>query len=345
MKSVVGLFANVNEAESAKQQLISQGFSAGDINVMAKQESAVRSAGAGSTIATDDNETGIGHKIGNFFRSLTGGEDDSNYYESTVNKGGVLVAVTVADNQADRTADLLERLGARDIDENNKTPQPVAGAKQAFAKGEQNTAIPVVEEQMKVGKREVQRGGIRVYSHVTERPVEENIRLREEHIHVDRRPVDRPATEADFTTGLNRRIELTETAEEAVVSKSSRVVEEIVIGKDATERSETVRDTVRNTEVEVEKVGASGTGRAFSDYDADFRRDFQTNYASRGGSYDRYRPAYQYGYTLANDPRYKGRDWSQVEQQAKSDWSAKNGGTWDDFKQAVRGGWDKVTGK
>src|SRR5437764_3366736 len=53
-----------------------------------------------------------------------------------------------------------------------------------------SAAIPVVEEQLKVGKREVQRGGVRVFSRVVETPVNESVNLREEHVNVERRPVN-----------------------------------------------------------------------------------------------------------------------------------------------------------
>ena len=113
--------------------------------------------------------------------------------------------------------------------------------------------LPVVEEELQVGKREVERGAIRVYTHVTETPVNEQVTLREEHVNVERRPVDRAVTEGDaaFKEGS---FELHETAEEAIVAKQARVVEEVVVGKEATQRTETISDTVRRTDVEVEEV-------------------------------------------------------------------------------------------
>jgi stress response protein YsnF len=83
--------------------------------------------------------------------------------------------------------------------------------------------------------------------------------LREEHAAIERRPVDRPATAADLKEGF---VEIRETTEQPVVSKTARVVEEVVVGKEATERTETIADTVRGTEVEVERVrGEDGTLR------------------------------------------------------------------------------------
>ncbi|MBV8399223.1 MAG: YsnF/AvaK domain-containing protein, partial [Acetobacteraceae bacterium] len=113
--------------------------------------------------------------------------------------------------------------------------------------------IPVYEEQLRVGKREVGRGSVRVRSYVVEQPVHEQVQLREERVHVERRPVDRPADIAGTAEPFRERtIEVTATAEEAVIAKEARVKEEIVVGKDTQERTETVSDTVRRTEVEVE---------------------------------------------------------------------------------------------
>ena len=107
---------------------------------------------------------------------------------------------------------------------------------------------------MVVGKREVDRGGVRIYSHVTERPVEANVVLHEESINVERRPVNRAATAADFAAGSGPAIELRATGEEAVVGKTSRVVEEVLIGKQGSDRTEAVHDSVRKTEVDVEQL-------------------------------------------------------------------------------------------
>ena len=111
--------------------------------------------------------------------------------------------------------------------------------------------IQAAEEQLGVGKREVGRGGVRVRSYVTERPVEEQVELRQERVTVERRPVDRELApgEAAFQ---ERTIEAVERGEEAVVSKTARVTEEIGIRKDVERETETVRDTVRKQEIEVE---------------------------------------------------------------------------------------------
>jgi uncharacterized protein (TIGR02271 family) len=113
-------------------------------------------------------------------------------------------------------------------------------------------AIPLVEERLRVGKREISHGRVRVRTYVVETPVQEQVTLREERVEVERRPVDRPLTDADRADFTDRVIEATETSEEAVIGKEARVREEVVVRKEAGERVETVSDTVRRTEVEVD---------------------------------------------------------------------------------------------
>jgi uncharacterized protein (TIGR02271 family) len=205
---------------------------------------------------------------------------------------------------------------------------------------QRSTAIPVVQEDLKIGKREVQRGGVRVFSRVVETPVNESVNLREEHVSVERRPVDKPISAGDTTAFKEQSIEMRERSEEAVVQKSARVVEEVVVGKQATQRQENIKDSVRHTEVQVENLGA----RDDDDY---FRNDWKTNYSSLGGSYDDYAPAYSYGSQMRSDTRYQGRQWDDVESDLRSDWESRNssGGssTWEKMKAAVRRGWDKIT--
>jgi len=145
---------------------------------------------------------------------------------------------------------------------------------------------------------------------------------------------------------------VTETAEEPVINKQARVVEEIRVGKDVTERTETVRDTVRHTEVETENLGrgsqaaGSRVDEGGADYQDDFRRDFATRYGSSGGAYDTYAPAYDYGYRMAGDQRYRSRNWDDVESTLKTDYLRNNpNSSWDKVKGAVRYGWEKMTGK
>jgi len=116
--------------------------------------------------------------------------------------------------------------------------------------------IPIVEEELRIGKREVNRGGARVRSYVREVPVHEQVSLREEHVSVERRPVNERLSSDDLNAGdllRDRTIEMTETSEEAVVAKEAHVSEEVVVRKTAEERVEQIDDTVRRTEVDVDE--------------------------------------------------------------------------------------------
>lgn len=120
-------------------------------------------------------------------------------------------------------------------------------------------AFPIIEENLQVGKREVETGGVRLRSRIVERPVEEHLRLREEHVNVQRNPVNRPASDADLNTFREGTIELTEHAEVPVINKEAHVVEEVSLNKNIEEREEVVRDTVRKTEVDVEDLDRTNT--------------------------------------------------------------------------------------
>ena len=243
-KTVVGLFSSMSDAEQVKQLLTSKGYSA---KVIANE------SGLGTTTANSTGE-GVGQKISNFFHSLTGGDEDvHNHYASGVNSGGALVGVTCGDEQAADVTALLRQQGAREV-EGKSTGGTEAAYASTDATGQ--TAIPIVEEQLQVGKREVDRGGVRVYSHVVEAPATADVTLRDEKILVERRPANRMATAADFNMGQGSTIELNATGEEAVVGKTARVVEEVLVGKASSSHSEVVHDSVRKTEVEVENLTA-----------------------------------------------------------------------------------------
>ena len=108
------------------------------------------------------------------------------------------------------------------------------------------------EESIAVGKRVVNRGGTRVRRFVVETPVEHSVSLHGEKVVLERHAVTdgRPARDG-FS---EKTMEMAEMAEEAVVSKTSHVYEEVGLRKEVADRVETVRDTVRKEEVEIEQL-------------------------------------------------------------------------------------------
>ena len=137
------------------------------------------------------------------------------------------------------------------------------------------TSIPVIEENMNIGKKEVQTGGKRLHSRIVERPVEETIRLREEHVRVERNPADRAASEEDITNFKEGTVEITEKKEVPVINKEARVVEDVNIYKDVDEKQEVVKETLRNTQVETDDLTASNDRRDkdIDDTDHDLHHD------------------------------------------------------------------------
>jgi len=267
--TVIGLFEDADDAQEAVRKLVEKGFGRDDIDITASGNY----AGTGSDAGRGDSHESFGDKVGNFFSSLFGDDaDEAGRHTEVLRHGGTLVTVhAVSGDRAETAADILDECGAIDVDERSAQYRGAAqgAGRQDYDRTDRTreAAIPVVEEQLEVGKREVERGGVRVRSRVVERPVQEELRLREEHVNVERRPVDRPATEADLNRVREGTFEVTERAEQAVVNKEARVVEEVAIGKEVQERTETVRDTLRKTEVDVEEVKGDaktrgkGTGR------------------------------------------------------------------------------------
>jgi uncharacterized protein (TIGR02271 family) len=260
---VVGVFDSRGEAEQARQDLIRAGFGENDVRIVAQQSQ-------GTAARAEDRDEGFWESVKDFFGFAD--DEDSAYYQEAARRGGTLLQVTAeSDTEVDRAVQILERYKAVDLESRSqqwraegwqgyqtaqRTKATASAGGAARGKKTGDKAIPVVEEQLQVGKRVVQRGGVRIHTHVTEKPVEAQVNLREEHVRVERRPVNRPATEADFNAATARQgsIEVTESAEVPVVSKQARVVEEVVVDKDVQERTEKVHDTVRRTDVDVEKT-------------------------------------------------------------------------------------------
>lgn len=247
-----------------------------------------------------------------------------------------------------RTPGTNQSLAEQKLAAQRLTDRKLAGQTTLEKSTDLEQRIPVVEESLQVGKREVERGGVRVESKLVERPINKQVSLREEHVKVERHAVDRPASPGDMTAFREGTFELRERAEEAVVAKTARVVEEVVIGKTVEQKTQTIHETLRHTEISVDRFGGAlqtKQFRPFETYDSDFRQDYETNYARLGGAYDRYSPLYRYGYNLATAKQFSGKDWSTIETEAQGAWEEQNPGTWQQVKNAVRHGWNRVTGK
>jgi uncharacterized protein (TIGR02271 family) len=323
--TVVGCFDDRSDAAAVERDVIAAGIDPNNVHTMAE--------GSGGTGAPRRDDPGIWQSIKDAFGFAD--DDDRATYGEAARRGGIIVSVETADDATDRVAGIMRDHNAVDLDRRAATwrdegwtgyassgqatsSQPSQQAQPSARSAEGAEAIPVVEEQLRVGKRAVQQGGVRVYSRVMETPVEEQVTLREEHVTVERRPVDRPIGDVDRAF-QERTIEATETAEEAVVAKEARVVEEIVVNKDVDQRTETVRGTVRRTEVDVETLPGQRAGDAtMMSYD-----DFTSE--------------------LAADERYRGRDWNAMEPDVRTSFQQRYPqGRWDDSRDAIREGYERM---
>ncbi|HVG11556.1 MAG TPA: PRC and DUF2382 domain-containing protein [Flavisolibacter sp.] len=187
---------------------------------------------------------------------------DTEHEVSTRNVFGGLGGAALAGTAATNTGD--DFYNHEQFNENNLYRNRNAGNR-----NETDATIPVVQEELQIDKREVETGGVRLRSRVVEQEVSEDISLRNETVRVERNAVDRKAGEADFR---EEEIEELEYKEVPVVNKEARVVEEISLSKEVTERDETISDTVRNTEVDIDREDdrKGGLGRSSTSDDQRF---------------------------------------------------------------------------
>ncbi|MDP2274290.1 MAG: YsnF/AvaK domain-containing protein [Archangium sp.] len=325
--AVVAVFDEYNEAQSTVNELLVAGFDKSEVRLSAEEESAAR--------LNQDREPEAGLK--GFFNRLFGTDDrdDIRLYDEAVRHGNyVVTAIAATDEKSEIASEVMSHHHPLDLDERSSEwlgseAQESGGisAGEPIFESDESRSIPVIEEEVKIGKREVQRGGVRIFQRVSEVPIEEDITLREEQIVVERIPVDKPATDADLGAFKEGSAELRERSEEAVVSKKARVVEEVRVGKQVTQRKEKIRETARRTDVDVERTGA---------WNDQYRQHWQQNYGALG-SWEDFAPAYEYGSTAASSTLYQGRDWDAVEPELRSDWESRYpGSAWDRFKDSIR---------
>jgi stress response protein YsnF len=253
-KTVVGLFENTRDAQRAMQDLEQARFDTSNISF-------VQNAWQG---------------LGNALMNAGIPEHDVSIYTEGVQQGGALIVLqALPDADAQQAAEILDRYNVVDIehrgrhasqgmhtDNRERTSTRVGnGSTNLYQGGE--VKIPIVEEEIQIGKREVERGGVRVNTRVEEVPVSEQVTVRDEHVDVHRRQVDRPVTDADLSTLEQGSFEVRERDEEVIVDKQARVVEELHVKKEVEERTEQIQDTVRRTDVDVDEI--SGRSRQVGD--------------------------------------------------------------------------------
>lgn len=259
-QTVIGFFDSEREGREAIEKLSSAGISRDRIDVSEGYDPE-----SGSTnVSSDRNHSD--NAVTRFFKNLFGDDDnEADRYSRVGSSSRCVISVYArSEDEAERAADILDDCGAIDVDERSAQFSGTSGSRSGNS-DRRDTSIPRVQENLEVGKRSVESGGVRVRSRIVERPVEEHVRLRQEHVEVERHPVNRPLTGNEGDAFRERTIELTERSEVPVVNKEARVVEEVNVSKNVTSRDETVRDTLRDTEIDVDRT----KGRESGDRDSD----------------------------------------------------------------------------
>ena len=265
-EKIVTLFDTADHAQAASTNLQHAGFSGNDVSIV-----------SGDQLPKGGNalrEPGLWHRI--FGNDIE--QHEATVYAKAVESGGVVLTLRAAAEDVPKAMGILNQHNLVDVKDRAvdtgviskeagaaiAAPAAVAAAMPARPVTSdlgKNEVIRLAEEHLEVGKRLVEQGTTRIRRFVTEKPVEEKVTLHEEHAEVVRRAVSDPNYVKDIDWS-DSTVEVRETAEEAVVSKSARVAEEVVVGKTGSDRVETVHDTVRRQQVEVERVPATGKDRA-----------------------------------------------------------------------------------
>jgi uncharacterized protein (TIGR02271 family) len=291
-RTVTALFDSRAEAEEAKARLTSSRVDAERIRIIDQ------SSGGSGSMQEEPGQQGFMASLKDLFMP----DEDAHAYSEGISRGGYLLCAEVDEDEADQAVSLLDQSNSVDFDQRQEQWRSEgwqghsassgglasgSGAGTGYGatseRGERDRTIeeeriPLVEEELRVGKREVARGGARVRSYVRETPVHEQVNLREEHVSVERRPVNetlgRGELDRDSDLLRDRTIEMTETAEEAVVGKEAHVREELVVRKTAEEHVEQIDDSVRRTEVDVDEgLRGSEDRSAFSGFGGSARSE------------------------------------------------------------------------
>jgi uncharacterized protein (TIGR02271 family) len=209
--------------------------------------------------------------------------DDLNKYEATVygdtvSGGGTVVSVRVPEDQVAQATGILDLHRPLDVHDRAVTTGVAAAAHvDAAAKAiaakplanDQAVAVTpklaeihsdtlkLAEEQLQVGKKMVQTGRTRVRRFTTESEVSQDVTLHEEHAEVLRKALSKPA-ELGEIDWADREIEVVETKEQALVSKTARVVEEVSLRTKGDDHIETIHEKLRRQQAEVEQLDATG---------------------------------------------------------------------------------------
>ncbi|MEZ4517245.1 MAG: YsnF/AvaK domain-containing protein [Chloroflexota bacterium] len=317
MRTVIGLFDDRDEAMAAYTALAEEGYALADLDILTNDDK--------------DDEPKLAAMHGYI------PEPDVSIYLAGVRDGGTIITANVADSQVMRAAEIMSAYDMVNVQDRavelKTTYTDLPDLTDATL---DENVIEVIEEELEVGKEAVERGRMRIYNVVTEREEAVDVALRDETIKVSRRPVNRKVA-VNPNLFQARSFEMVEMDEVAKVAKTAVVVEEVYLGKEVAEKIETIKETLRRQDVEIEEVPAV---RAYAEYENDFRRYVDSKLSANGLVYDDVAPAMKFGYQLGTTEPFRSSPWSAVEADAKNIWEETNPGSWDSNAPVVKYAWE-----
>src|SRR5262245_24524147 len=247
MRTVVGLFDDRTEAMRAYTALVSEGYAKGDLDIL--------------TADDKDDKPKLEH-----MREWVP-EPDVNTFLEGVRQNGTLITANVADSAATRAAEIMSGFNMVNIKNRAAELQRKDKSLTLLDPAKNDNVLEVIEEDLIVGKEQIERGRMRMYTVQSAREVAQDIALRDETLKVQRRPVNRAVT-INPDLFKERSFEMVEMDEIAKVGKTARVVEEVSLGKEVADKIETIKQTLRRQDVQVEEIPAV---RPLREYESDFR--------------------------------------------------------------------------
>ncbi|MDF2040428.1 MULTISPECIES: DUF2382 domain-containing protein [unclassified Pantoea] len=268
-ETIVTMFSSLSLAEGAKRNLIKAGFLDDDIDII-----------SGDRLRTEGHEA----RHPGFWQRLFGNtleEDQAEVYEDAMRTGGVVLSLRADEDELPRALGILdaheeltERRAALPDDDvtNDGLTAPTSGTFQDSAAvkplhtepahyvagrtpltGDESNedVLRLADERLEVGKRLVSEGSTRVRRYTVTEPVSENISLREQHAEIFRRPVSETGSPGNVDWS-EKTVEVEESHEQPVINKTAEIIEEVVLRKEASDRVETINDSVRRQEVDID---------------------------------------------------------------------------------------------
>ena len=249
---VTAVYPNRQEAEAAKTALQSANVDADNIHIIDRD--------------TEMNAGRFDQDQGrySYLRDSSIPGDELHTYHDALDRGETLVQARVDNDDVSEAVRILEGGNTVDLDEREKsyTDEHRFGTRTAYNQDYANAteygeeeSIDLVEERLRIGKREREAGSVKVRSYVVEKPVEADVTLREEKVRPERHPANRVLSKEEAAAAFGaagKTVEVHAMAEEAVIEKDAVLKETIDVEKVATEKTKHIVDTIRETEVEVE---------------------------------------------------------------------------------------------